>query len=63
MMWSCDRTETTAAEIFSFAIRVIHYILKYIEIKKKHLKCNNITQYYCIFEQMNESLVGIFEKH
>ncbi len=64
MTWSCDRTGTTAAEKFSFAIRVIHYSLKYIEIKKtKNIWSVTILLFYCIFEQINESLVGIFEKH
>ncbi len=35
-----------AAEIFSFAIKWINYILKYIKIENSHLNCNNISQYY-----------------
>ncbi len=33
---------------FSFAITEINDILKYIEIEKVALNCNNISEYYCI---------------
>ncbi len=45
---SCDK-------LFSFAITGIIYILKCVIIEKKS---NNISQYYCIFYQINAALVN-----
>ncbi len=42
----------------------INYISKYIQIENSHFKLSNVNisqhySFYCIFEQINESLVSI----
>ncbi len=50
---SCDTEDWSNDAENSALITGINYILKYIQIEKVHLNCNNISQYYwfsCIFD-------------
>ncbi len=44
-------------------ITAINYILLYIKIENSYFYCNNIKQYYCIFDQINVALLSIRNFH
>ncbi len=54
-------TLKTGVMMLKIQLRIteINYILKYIQIENSYLNCNNISEFYFIFNQTNASLVRI----
>ncbi len=56
---SCDTEDWSNDAENSALITEINYVLTDIHIENSYLKnCNNISQFYCIFDQINAGLVS-----
>ncbi len=60
---SCDSEYWSNDAENSALITAINYILLYIKIENSYFYCNNIKQYYCIFDQINVALLSIRNFH